>query len=279
MLQLVFELLKLFSEGALPATTIQRVAAAACADGWGEGDPMAQRMKQAGNQGRHTQNCLRDLLRLSRHVGVGHETPEPYVAEVPGVGGALRQVQVFLPHEQFQLLVAKHGADAYRLSSEAYEAHGGLGALLRSWGDNPEVGLDTRDVGVIGLHTDGVSYSSSVRAGACKGVLVASWNVVSASRPSHRGQRCLFFALSKSLCCGCGCEGFHTWNPLFKIFAWSMNVLKIGRAPTSRHAGKPFCAGIANQTARCALSQGSSVDGERRLGMAVPVFPFSPLLS
>ena len=242
MLNLVFELLKLFSEGALPATAVQRVAAAALADGWGSGDRMALKMAKAGARGKHPQNCMRDLLNLSRHVGVGHQTPEPYVVEVPGVGGVSRRVQIFLPHEQYQLLVEQHGVDAYRLPAAEYASPGGMGALLRSWGDLPEVSIETRDVGVIGLHCDGVSYTSSSRAGAAKGVLVASWNVVSSAAPHHRGQRCLLFALNKTLCCQCGCEGFHTWNPLFKVFAWSMNALKLGRAPTSRHDGSPFTA-------------------------------------
>ena len=240
MLNLSFELLKLFAEGVLPATVVQRLAAAAFADGWGAGDEVARRMQQAGAQGKHPANCLRDLLRLSAGLDLVQDTPEPYFIEVPGVRGSTRQVAVCLPHEQYPMLVQRHGIEAWRLSAAAYAAPEGLGPLLQGWGDKPDISLDTRDVGVLGLHADGVSYTSSSRAGSSKSVLVASWNVVSAPLQSNRGRRCLFFCLSKSLCCNCGCEGFHTWNPLFQVFAWSLGFLKSGMAPTCRHDGLPW---------------------------------------
>ena len=237
MLNLTFELLKLFAEGVLPATTVQRIAAAAFSDGWGAGDEVAQRMQQAGSQGKHPGNCLRDLLRLSTSLGVVENTPEPYYVDVPSAGGHIRKVAVCLPHEQYHMLLQKHGLDAFRLSGAASAADEGLGPLLIQWGNKSDINLDTRDVAVLGLHADGVSYTSSNRAGSSKAVLVASWNVVSAPMQSHRGLRCLFFCLSKALCCDCGCEGYHTWNPLFKIFAWSMGFLKSGMPPTCRHDG------------------------------------------
>ena len=122
MLNLSFELLKLFAEGVLPATVVQRLAAAAFADGWGAGDEVARRMQQAGAQGKHPANCLRDLLRLSAGLNLVQDTPEPYFIEVPGVGGSTRQVSVCLPHEQYPMLVQRHGIDAWRLSAAAYAA-------------------------------------------------------------------------------------------------------------------------------------------------------------
>ena len=240
MLHLTFELLKLFAEGVLPATVVQRIAAAAFADGWGAGDEAARRMQQAGNQGRHTSNVLRDLLRVSTGLDVVQATPEPYYLEVPGAGGSTRQVGVCLPHEQYHMLVQQDGLDAWRLSAADYSAPHGFGPLLQAWGDKPEISLDTRDFGVLGLHADGVSYTSSSRAGSSKAVLVAAWNVVSAPSLSCRGRRCLFFCLNKALCCDCGCEGFHTWNPLFRVFAWSLGFLKSGVPPTCRHDGLPW---------------------------------------
>ena len=141
---------------------------------------------------------------------------------------------VCLPHEHFQMMVKTHqGVEAMRLPAAAFVAPDGLGPLLQNWCSKPDIALDIRDVAMLGLHADGVSYTSTLRFGASKGVLVAS-------RPSHRGQRYLFFALTKSHCCDCGCESFHTWNPLLNIFAWSMRVLQLGRAPTCRHGGSPF---------------------------------------
>ena len=63
-----------------------------------------------------------------------------------------------LPHEQYQMLVQRDGLDAWRLSAADYFAPQGFGHLLQAWGDKPEICLDTRDFGVIGLHADGVLH-------------------------------------------------------------------------------------------------------------------------
>ena len=228
MLELVFELLKLCSEGSLPATTVQRVAAAAYADGWGQGDDVASRLAKAGFSGKYLANCQRDILRLSKSVGLDEDTPEPYFIDVPSSGGGTRQVGVFLPHEQYQLLVGRYGLDACRLSDSDWNSDEAMGPLLRRWGDHPDVQLDCRDIGMLGIHADGVSYSSSSRVGSSRSVLVASWNLISAPADSLRGRRCMFFVLSKALCCNCGCEGFHTWDPLWRLFSWSMGFLRSG---------------------------------------------------
>ena len=228
MLNLVFEWLKLFSEGSLPATTVQSVAAAAYADGWGHEDEAATRLAKAGAEGKHPGNCQRDILRLSQDVGLDEDTPAPYFIQVPSAGGLTRQVGVFLPHEQYQLLVGRYGLDACRLSDEDWNSEEAMGPLLRRWGDHPDVELDCRDLGILGIHADGVSYSSSTRAGSTRSVLVASWNVISAPAAALRGRRCMFFVLSKALCCDCGCEGFHTWDPLWRLFSWSMGCLRTG---------------------------------------------------
>ena len=185
------ELLKLFAEGGLPATTVQSIAAA-FADGWGQGEELAERLKQADGRGKHRSNCLRDVLRLSKTLGVGNITPEPYHVEVPSANGGSRRVAVCLPYEQYQMLVHTHGLGAWRLSPEAFAASEGLGTLVQDWGSKPEISLDARDVALLGLHADGVSYSASARAGHAKGVLAASWNVVSAPEQAHRGRRFVF---------------------------------------------------------------------------------------
>ena len=226
MLSLVFEILKLFAEGALPATVCQRLAAAAWRDGWGQGDEAAQSLKGAGNSGRHPGNAQRDVLRLARRMGISENTPEPYYVDVRSVGGANRQVGVCLRHEQLQSIVAEVGLDAVRLSEEVWEDAEGMGPLLRGWGDSDDVLVDSRDVVILGMHADGVSYTSSVRAGGSKAVLVASWNIASAPLQAQRARRFLFFVLSKALGCDCGCEGWHTFDPLFRVFAWSMQCLK-----------------------------------------------------
>ncbi len=64
MLNLSFQLLKLFSEGVLPATTVQLLADAAKKDGWGHDDDFARRLAGIGGSGRYPQNYQRDLLKL-----------------------------------------------------------------------------------------------------------------------------------------------------------------------------------------------------------------------
>lgn len=212
MLNLTYQLLKLFSEGDLPATTVQRLAHAAWQDGWGLGDSMAERIKGVGTDGKYPGNCLRDLLRVSQELGIGDDTPLPYLVNVKTTGGAMREVGVFLPHEQLHLSVQHHGIDALRLSDDAWGSASGLADLLRAWGDSPEIGMDTRDALAIGLHADGVCYGANQRPGSTKSVLAAAWNVVSATSPANRGRRHLFFALAKSLSCDCGCEGQFNVN-------------------------------------------------------------------
>ena len=162
---------------------------------------------KVGTSGKFPNNCLRDLLRLANKLAIGDATPQPYYVAVKTANGQEREVGVFLPHEQLSILVEKHGLDAFRLSATDWALDSGLGRLLRSWGDAPEIQVDSRDVCAIGFHADGVSYTTTQRAGNSKSVLVAAWNVISAPHAAHRGRRALFFAMAKALCCQCGCEG------------------------------------------------------------------------
>ena len=131
--------------------------------------------------------------------------------------------------------VQTHGIDAFRLSAAAWDSGNGLGAMLRDWGDSPHIQVDARDVVAIGLHADGVSYRASQRAGSSRAVLAAAWNAISADLPANRGRRHLFFALSKALCCQCGCRGNCTFFTVFSFLEWSFRCLAEGRYPERRH--------------------------------------------
>ena len=48
-------------------------------------------------------------------------------------------------------------------------------------------------------------------------------------------------------------RGFHTWNHLFQVFAWSLGFLKSGMAPTCRHDGLPW----TSQDTRARILAGS----------------------
>ena len=208
--KLTFQLLRLFAEGVLPATLVQILALASRQDfAAGNGDdPLLEQLASLGSEGRHTSSILRDLLRLSKRVGMMDTTPEPYFVQVKGPKNSQRSINVVLPHEQVQLVAEKDGADVYRVSDTKWNSDIGVGRLLREWGQR--VGLEpelTRETLVLGLHADGVSYTTSQRVGYNRSVNVASWNVISAHLPKHRGRRHLYFAISKASVCDCGCEG------------------------------------------------------------------------
>jgi hypothetical protein len=95
-------------------------------------------------------------------------------------------------------------------------------------------------VPIFGVHSDGVQYTSTNRAGGAKSLLVASWNVISASSPKVRNLRQPLFVIRKARLCKCGCSGAHTLDVLYTVLAWSMRCLLAGIAPGSRHDGSPF---------------------------------------
>ena len=237
MLNLTFQLLKLFAEGVLPATTVQTIASVAWEDGWGRDDPIAKRLQRVGTQGKFPGNCLRDLLRLVNYLGIGDATPEPYYVTVKAASGGERTVGVFLPHEELNIMVEKHGLDAFRMADAEWSSDTGLALLLKSWGDAPEIQLDSRDVCAIGFHADGVSYTTTQRAGNTKSVLVAAWNVISAPQAAHKGRRTIFIAMAKAMCCQCGCEGHQCccWIHVCERLL-STSELPVG---SSTHSSKP----------------------------------------
>ena len=208
MLNFTFQLLRLFAQGMIPATVVQILAEAACNDGWGETDDFAKKLASIGKSGFYSANCLRDLLRLTKKIGLDEASPEPYHVDVPGVGGVRRSIGVLLPHEYVGKIAAKLGHDKFRVNEESWNADFGVGKMITDWGE--AVGVDSREALGIGLHADGVSYTTSQRVGHSKSCLVASWNIISAELDAHRGLRNLFFAINKAFCCDCGCEGHHT---------------------------------------------------------------------
>ena len=223
MLNLTFELLKHFADGTLPATLVQVLAAAALADGWGGGDPIAEELAAIGSKGQHPQNCLRDLLRCGRHVGMMGTTPEPYQVTVMGPRGTHRTISVVLPREQAELQVEQDGIDKYQVSEAKWTADVGVGRLLQGWGQ--QVGLDpavARQSLAFGFHADGVSYSSTTRVGCCRSVNVASWNIISAEQQKYRGKRHLSYAVCKTSLCDCGCEGSQASGKIAFIAALTL---------------------------------------------------------
>ena len=143
----------------------------------------------------------------------------------------------FLPHEVFYNLVATHGLHACAIGPDRVDDPG-IPGLMKDWCDHPSVTMrhDPADVTAFGLHADGVSYTSSSRAGEAKKVIYAgSFNLISSRDVQHRALRHLCWVVSKSKLCDCGCGGFHTFQYLHMIIAWSMNILMLGKTPSRRH--------------------------------------------
>ena len=117
-----------------------------------------------------------------------------------------------------------------------------LGRLLHRWASHQDVCLPQpcTDVAALGVHADGSAYTSNLRAGGQKSVLVGCLNVISGRSEMLRGDRHLMFVVGKSRLCDCGCSGFHTLQGLWDVVAWSMRSLLAGVAPGQRHDGQPF---------------------------------------
>ena len=48
------------------------------------------------------------------------------------------------------------------------------------------------------------------------------------------------WALPQDKLCDCGCGGYHTWQPLWDVLAWSLRQMLIGRSPAFRHNRMAF---------------------------------------
>ena len=244
MLQLAVELLRLFADGTLPATAVQRLASSAWADGWGRHDALASRLRRAGAGGTHSGNVQRDIMTAARLAGLFEDVPDSYMFEIRGKGGVYRKAECMLPHEMLHKLVGDVGIEGFVIPEPELNADHGVGALVREWVQHTDVdvGLEAAaSVVPIGTHADGVQYSSSIRAGGAKSVIGVSWNLLSGSA-KQRARRFLFCALLKSDLCDCGCGGFHSFQDVFRVWSWSMGLSRGGKSPERRHDGKPWTA-------------------------------------
>ena len=242
--QLDIALLREFAKGTLTATQVQSLAGAAWADRWGRGCGLSHRLAHAGASGRHGGNCLRDILKAADQAGLMQGMSKPYIIQAPGAKGRVIDITMYLPHEALFYLVQNDGGDVetWCLTEEQIQSEVGLGRVLREWLDHPDVsqGLNPRRCAIIGMHCDGVQYTSTMRAGGAKSVLVCPFNVISAQQKQRRMKRHLFCLVRKASLCTCGCAGFCTLQAIWKAFAWSMGCSMTGRAPHERHDGAPW---------------------------------------
>ena len=235
-------LLKCFAKGELPATRVADLAKAAYDDGWGRADPLARDLAQAGLGGKG--HALERVVYAAKCAGFMSTAAQPYICKVPGPKGELIDLMMFLPHEIYYALIeSTHGqVHPWCLPPGVAAMETGLGKTLRDWCAHSDVAItdDPTGIGILGLHTDGATYTRSNRAGSTKSVVVASCNVISARDPRHRSKRHFLYCRSKSRLCDCGCGGYHTYQAIHEVISWSMRCMARGVWPSRRHDDSPW---------------------------------------
>ena len=203
--QLSIELLRLFAKGELAGTQLQTLAMAACQDGWGHDDALAFMLAHAGSAGKRRGAVATEVIEAAESLGIICNDSHPYYVKLHDAGLA----QMYLPHEVFTDMVARSDLARWCLTPDQLSTEQGLGKLLKDWGDHPDVEFaeDLGSVAILGMHMDGVQYTSSLRAGGARGILVASVNVVSAQSNSDEQVRQPLLVLRKSRLCSVGAVG------------------------------------------------------------------------
>lgn len=217
------------------------LAAAAWADGQRDDTGLLNGLAKAGSWGTFTGNILRDVINAARRAGLMDSSAQAYEFLAPGPDGQQVSIKCFLPHEVYHKLVQESSLDDWTLPPGSDSP---LAGLLLKWQAAADVTVehDLARVAGVGLHADGVQYTSSMRAGEAKSIYVSSFNIITATDISRRAKRRLFFVLSKDKLCNCGCQGYDTFQAIFQVFSWSMHHLMTGRSPSCRHDGQPWTA-------------------------------------
>lgn len=225
------ELLNLFARGEMSATNVHRLASAAWQDGWGRDCPLAQKLMTAMGGGSHSGNITRGLMKAAKECGLLSTTAQPYEVDLPGGAG---KMGMFLPHE----ILFHTDAQGIFLSEAQLQADC-LGRLLREWAAHPDVMFagDLTQVAALGFHCDGVQYTSTMRAGGGRSVIVGSINIISGQSNNIKNTRHPLFVLRKERLCKCGCQGYHSFQAILEVVAWSMRCLLAGESPRARHDG------------------------------------------
>jgi hypothetical protein len=210
------------------------LASSAWRDGWGRNNALARKLAKPGVDADKVTNAARDIVSAAKEAGIGSTSAQPYFVDLPHNKG---QLGILLPHETFADMVAQGGRpEKWCLRAEDRDTP--LWRLREQWCSHPEVqiaGDAVSRVALIGLHADGVSYSSSIRAGEQKKVIVCCINVISAMEDGLSLKRQPCFVIQSSRLCPCGCSGYHTYQKLFDVVSWSFQCLAEGVAPTRRH--------------------------------------------
>ncbi|CAK0801857.1 unnamed protein product [Prorocentrum cordatum] len=195
--KLELELYSLFAKGVLSGAAVQKLASAAWEDGWGwKGAAVACRLRDASNlqdcltavsfsfqlghwgplgsadalrsagtDGRWQSNIQRDILAAAERFGIVDSLPKEYYADTRGPDNTVVKHAFFLPHE-----TVHHYRTSFQEAALTEEQIGStpVGRLIQSWCAHPDVGVAPHlatSVSPLGLHGDGVQYTTTMRAG------------------------------------------------------------------------------------------------------------------
>ena len=150
-----------------------------------------------------------------------------------GVNRASTTIHVVPPHESLNAEIAKSregGADimvslqasdwepAYRMHPTVVEAQ-----------------LKGRQLPYpVAFYIDGVNFTKQIAPGRQDSLICfVMYNLVT-------NKRHLICSVRKSRLCKCGCSGWDSLFPIFKMLSWSCKAMAEGRRPPRRHDGSPW---------------------------------------
>jgi hypothetical protein len=177
----------------------------------------------------HSGNIQRDLLRKLAQTS-GQSAPDLYVAEAPfwdKVGCKVKMCLLYflLPFEVLDsIIMPGRVADwcSYR------DIH--LKSKFQQWQDVTNIS-DSGNFVAFGIWGDSAPFNTR------DSVQLMLFNVLSNESCQ---KRIWFTAFSKDVQCNCGCKGRHTYDVVWSVMKWCLDVLASGTRPSHRHDGAPL---------------------------------------
>ena len=155
-----------------------------------------ERLAKVGTSRTQPSHFVRDIVNVANDFGILSSGAKPYKVDLAGG----HTVWIYLPHEILFHMAMKVGRN-WALGPGRPQ----LDRQLHEWATHPDVRFqgDVSTVGIAGIHGDGVTYTSSNRAGGQRSVAVVSMNIISSTDLAVRNQRHILFVVSKSKFCDC----------------------------------------------------------------------------
>ena len=182
---------------------------------------------RGGEQGEAHGNKYRDLM---RKLGRESDAPPIYAQKIPLWDSTcneqiMDECHFILPHEQIDSMVTKENMHEFTeipLGSP-------LKARMDDWKQREGLAADAPVVG-IGVWGDRAPY------GTRDSLDVVLFNIIS----GIHHYRIWFAAFSKRMACNCGCAGRCTYDAIFQVLLWSLEILRSHIFPVFRADGVAF---------------------------------------